>query len=97
MAPGDQWRPFPADSMAFAQQLPPPRHWIGYLAAPGTSFWGPKYWMCFHDHFTGDEAIDVLATSAQTGSGMARFVDRTPANPRFARQHLPVYLGRRCV
>jgi hypothetical protein len=46
---------FPDDGRPGAQQRPPPRRWVGYI---GTGdWWSRKYWVCPHDHPSGDEAL----------------------------------------
>lgn len=48
--------PFPEDSHAGAQQLEPPRRWVGYIGEG--DWWSRKYWVCRHDHPSVEEALD---------------------------------------
>lgn len=46
---------FPDDAHPGGQQLPSPRHWVGYI---GTGdWWSRKYWVCPHDHPSAEEAL----------------------------------------
>ena len=69
ITPGPQ--PWPADGQPAAQQLPPPRLWVGFIGAGGTSWWGQKYWVCSHDHAYANDAVacarDHLANSMWDG------------------------------
>lgn len=56
---------FPDDSGPGAQQLPPPRHWVGYI---GTGdWWSRKYWACNHDHLSADEALACARDQLRKG------------------------------
>lgn len=57
---------FPDDGRAGAQQLPPPRHWVGYI---GTGdWWSRKYWACSHDHPSVEEALACARGQLREGN-----------------------------
>lgn len=63
--PADHWQPFPADSSVRAQQLPPPRHFVGYIGVG--SWFSRKYWTCPHDHQSADEALVCARNQLNNG------------------------------
>jgi hypothetical protein len=64
-APSLHSQSFPADSSVHAQRLPPPRLFVGYIGQG--SWWGRKYWTCFHDHQSADEALVCARNQLNNG------------------------------
>lgn len=58
--------PFPEESHAGAQQLRPPRQWVGYIGEG--DWWSRKYWVCPHDHPSVEEALDCARDWLKTGT-----------------------------
>jgi hypothetical protein len=56
---------FPDDAHPAAQELPPPRHWVGYI---GTGdWWSRKYWVCPHDHPSIEDALRCARDRIRAG------------------------------
>jgi hypothetical protein len=49
------WQPWPTDSLVKAQQLLPMGFCVGYIGPGG--WMSRKYWVCLHNHHTGEEAL----------------------------------------